>query len=160
SDKGCSRCHGEPPNFAGRGTAEDPADFAAQMWNKAPAMIRGMQGRGMTVPEVEPDEMADLVAYLYSAQYFAASGDPARGRALVRSQGCLACHSLNGAGAGEAGDLGRVRNLDSYPKVLAALWGHLTASGTSSAGTRWPSLSAEQMADVSAYLLSASRSGP
>ena len=159
ADKGCAQCHGEPPDFAGRGTAEDLVDFAAQMWNEAPVMVAGMRRRGMTAPTVEPDEMADLVAYLYSAQYFATSGEPTRGRALVRSQGCLACHSLNGAGADEAGDLARVRGLASYPDVLAVLWGHLTVSGTSASGTRWPSLSAKQMADVSAYLLSASGGG-
>lgn len=160
--KGCATCHNgtgpgqRGPDFSGRDTGRTLIDFAAAMWNEAPAMIAGMERRGMAVPSVGPDEMADLVAYLYSARYFSTSGDAARGRALIRGKGCLACHTLDGAGRGQAGDLGKVRNLSSVPAVLAALWSHLTVSGTTAPGTRWPSLTAQETADVATYLQSLS----
>jgi mono/diheme cytochrome c family protein len=162
-EKGCIQCHGVTGSgtpagldLAARGNGRRLVDFAAAMWNKAPLMIAGMQRRGIEVPSIGPSEMADLVAYLYTAQYFATSGDRARGRGLVRSSGCLACHSLDGAGAGRAADLGRVRGMNSFPAVLAALWSHLTVSGTTEAATHWPSLTARQMADVATYLQSVS----
>lgn len=158
-EKGCSQCHGSERgggraglDLSARRGGRTLFDFAAEMWNQAPAMIAGMERRGIAVPTVGPDEMADLVAYLYSAQYFATSGDRARGQGLLRTKGCLQCHSLNGAGGGKGGDLSRVSGLNSYPAVLAALWSHLTVSGTSEPGTRWPKLTAQQVADVAAYL--------
>lgn len=158
--KGCAACHDgtvqKAPVFSGRDTGRTLIDFAAAMWNEAPLMIAGMERRGMAVPSVGPDEMADLVAYLYSARYFSTSGDPARGRAVIRGKGCLECHSLNGAGRGKAGDLAKVHDLGTFPAVLAALWSHLTEAVTTAPGTKWPSLTAQETADVAAYLQSLS----
>lgn len=164
--KGCARCHGPTgsgggsPDFGGRGAGRTLIDFAAAMWNEAPVMIAGMQRRGMEVPSVEPNEMSDLVAYLYTARYFSTSGEPAKGRALIGSKGCLACHALRGAGGRRGGDLAQVRDLRSYPAVLAALWSHLSVADSTVAGRRWPELSAQEMADVSAYFQSLAGTTP
>jgi mono/diheme cytochrome c family protein len=97
--------------------------------------------------------MADLVAYLYSVRYFAESGDVQVGRRLLRSSGCLTCHSMNGQGANAAGNLAESTGMASSAEVISALWNHAvyTEAGDSLA-VPWPVLSAEEMADIAAFL--------
>ena len=130
-DKGCILCHsvqGEGgrvgPDLAKRGLHQSLTQFAATMWNKAPAMMKAMQARGVSVPRLQAGEMADLVAYLYAVRYLAEPGDPRKGRELVTAKGCLGCHSLRGTGGKVGPDLAKVKGLDSAAAVIAALWNH------------------------------------
>jgi len=156
-EKQCIACHsvlGEGgragPDLAERGVHRSLTAFAAAMWNKAPAMMEAMKARGITVPQLRAEEMADVVAYLYAVQYFAEPGDPRRGRALLANKGCLTCHTLSGQGARVAGDLGRVKGLDSSPAVIAALWNHtlVMQQWPERQKVSWPWFSPEEMADL------------
>ena len=87
-DKRCILCHSVAgvggqvgPDLGERGLNWSLTQFAAAMWNKAPAMMAAMRAREIAVPRLQAEEMADLVAYLYSVRYFAEPGAPARGRA-------------------------------------------------------------------------------
>jgi mono/diheme cytochrome c family protein len=160
TEKGCAQCHSvrgvggrEAPDLARREVNWDLTQFAAAMWNKAPGMTAHMQARGIQVPQLGAGEMADLVAYLYSVRYFAESGDVQSGRRLLRSSGCLTCHSLNGQGAGAAGNLAERTDAASPAGVISALWNHAvyTEAGDSLA-VPWPVLSAEEMAHIAAFL--------
>lgn len=159
--KGCVECHsvrgaggGAAPDLARREVSWDLAEFAAALWNKAPAMTASMRTRGIGVPQLGAGEMADLVAYLYSVRYFAESGDVNAGRRLLRTRGCLTCHSLNGRGASAAGDLTESAEMASPAEVVSALWNHVnyTETGDSLAAIPWPVISAEEMADIAAFL--------
>ena len=167
TQKSCIQCH----SVAGRGGRVGPdlarlgrklslAGFAAAMWNKAPAMTREMRARDIGVPQLTAAEMADIVAYLYSVQYFAESGNARRGSALLRSQGCLDCHSLNGRGGETAPDLEQAKGLESPAAVIAALWSHiaLEVPGPEVPARAWPQLSADQIADLTVFLQSLERS--
>ncbi len=158
--KGCEECHSvhgvggrSGPDLARRGAHWDLIQFAAAMWNKAPTMTADMQARGIRIPQLSAGEMADLVAYLHSVQYFAESGNARTGRALLRSRACLTCHSLNGEGAGAAGNLAVSAGMMSPAAVISVLWNHSmhTESGDS-LGIGWPVINAEEMADIAAYL--------
>ena len=162
-DKGCATCH----RVRGRGgivgldlgqggQARTALQLAALMWNKVPAMSRAMAALRLEVPQLREDEMADIIAYLYSVRYFAESGDPRRGRRRLSEKGCLGCHSLNGRGAQIAGDLGQARSLGSQADVFAALWNHATIEvARDQRGTvSWPELRAADMADMTAYFQS------
>jgi mono/diheme cytochrome c family protein len=161
AEKRCILCHSVKgqggrvgPDLAERGLHRSLTQFAAGMWNKAPAMIEAMKARGIAVPQLRAEEMADLVAYLYSVQYFAEPGEPAKGRQLVGDKGCLGCHSVSGAGGKSASDLARVKGLDSASTVIAALWNHSFIM-EHRAGRRkgtWPQLSPEEMAHVVTFL--------
>lgn len=158
-EKNCLRCHGPPggggrvgPDLASRGAGEGLTELAARMWNKAPAMTAAMRRMGIEVPELTADEMADLVAYLYSLRYFENSGVASRGAGIVRSRGCLACHSLEGRGAGRAPDLAGVGGLASPAAVVAAMWNHVAVSPEPPDPEGWPTLDAGDMADVAAFL--------
>jgi mono/diheme cytochrome c family protein len=160
-EKHCVACH----SITGEGGQVGPDlgaqerpwtlfEFAAVLWNKAPAMREVMQARGITVPQLRPEEMVDLVAYLASVGYFAASGNPRQGQELITHKGCLSCHALAGQGGTRARDLVKARGLDSPAAVIAALWNHLTAvePGSAAQPTVWPQLSAPEMADLMAFL--------
>jgi mono/diheme cytochrome c family protein len=99
------------------------------------------------------------VAYLYAVQYFADPADPRRGEGLVASKGCLTCHTLSGLGGKVAGDLARVKGLDSSPAVIAALWNHafLMEQWPERQKVAWPRFRAEEMAELAAFLRTTGR---
>ena len=160
TEKKCIECHSVQgvggrvgPDLASRGVHWGLTEFAAAMWNKAPAMTAAMSARGIDVPQLGSGEMADLVAFLYSVQYFAETGDPEAGRQILGRKGCLECHSLGGRGGNTAADLLRATNVSSPAQVIAEMWSHselMEAAGI--AGESWPRLDAEELADIAAFL--------
>ncbi len=156
-EKRCIQCHSvrgqggrEGPDLAERQLQRSLTQFAAAMWNKAPAMMEAMKARGIAIPQLRADEMADLVAYLYAVQYFGEPGDPKKGRQLVADKGCLGCHSVDGAGGKAASDLARVKGLDSPATAISAMWNHsLIAERRKGA---WPQFTPEEMAHLVAWL--------
>jgi len=159
-ERSCIECHGIQvvsgkvgPDLSQLTGRRSLVDFAAAMWNKAPAMTAAMRQTGISVPQLGAGEMADLVAYLYLVQYSTEAGDSDRGPQLVRDKGCLGCHSVSGSGGDAAGDLTQARGLTSQAGVIAALWNHVMISDEPGRGTvAWPTFKADEMADVAAYL--------
>ena len=163
SEKHCIECHSAGgrggrvgPDLAERGLHRSLTQFAAAMWNKAPAMMEAMRARGIALPQLKDDEMADLVAYLYSVQYFAQPGDLRKGRDVLSAKGCLGCHSLSGQGGRSASDLARLKRLDAPPAVISALWNHsfIMQERTERRKVQWAELSPEEMANLVAFLQS------
>jgi mono/diheme cytochrome c family protein len=162
-EKRCADCHGVGgqgarvgPDLAERGLHRSVTQFAAAMWNKAPAMLAAMKTRGIAVPQLQADEMADLLAYLYAIQYFAEGGDPKKGRERVATRGCLNCHSLSGTGGKLAPDFAQVKGLDAPVAVISAMWNHgfAMAQRAERQQVAWPRLGSEEMADIAAFLQS------
>ncbi|MFQ6045667.1 MAG: c-type cytochrome [Gemmatimonadales bacterium] len=161
--KRCIECHGA----GGEGTSIAPplvrterrtvAEFAAAMWNKAPTMTRVMASRGITQPQLSPDDMADIVAYLYSFRYFSEAGSSQRGRLVLRTKRCLRCHSVEDMGGDTAPNLSNVRGLDSPAGLVAALWNHVLLPGETTRAP-WSPFRAADVADLAAYFQAAARS--
>jgi mono/diheme cytochrome c family protein len=163
SEKKCVECHSVRgqggrvgPDLAERELHRSLTQFAAAMWNKAPKMREAMKAKGISIPHLQAREMADLVAYLYSVQYFAQPGDLRKGRELLSSKGCLGCHALSGQGGKVASDLARVKRLDSPPAVISALWNHsfIMQERAERRKLQWPELNSEEMASLAAFLQS------
>jgi len=167
--KQCVNCHsvggvGDPskPSLAERALDMSLTDFAAAMWNKAPAMQQAMQSRlAGEVPELRPQDMADIVAFLYAARYFKQGGDPRKGVILAVNKGCLSCHGLYGERGKVASDLNAAASIDSPAGVLSALWNHSFIGDPLAERDRtpWPTFRGDEMADLVAYLRSLKRSG-
>jgi mono/diheme cytochrome c family protein len=164
-EKKCVRCHSVSgvggtlgPDLVALGVRRSPVEFAATIWNKAPAMMAAMETRGITVPQLRPEEMADLVAYLYSVRYFASGGSVPKGWLVASNKGCLQCHGVSGERGKPASDLTKAKGLDSSAAVLAVLWNH-TVVTPRVAGQKleWPVLKAEEMADLVTLLESISQ---
>jgi mono/diheme cytochrome c family protein len=166
--KQCIKCHSIQgkggnigPDLGKRGFYRNLVDFAAAMWNKAPAMLNAMKLRKFTVPQLSAEEMADIVAYLRSFQYFGEPGNPDFGRRLLWERKCLDCHSLNGRGSKAAPDLALVKGLDSAAAVIAALWSHgdWMAESLPKRNFSWPKLNSDEVAHLMAFFERSTRSG-
>jgi cytochrome c2 len=165
-EKRCIECHsvGERggrvgPDLAGRGLYRSPIQFAMAMWNKTPAMTEAMKARGISVPQLRADEMADLVSYLYAVRYFAEPGDVRLGSRVASEKGCLRCHTISGAGTGGPLDLASVKSLDSPAAFISALWNHgaILEQRSERQKGAWPEFRSEEMADLLAFLQSLGR---
>lgn len=85
-------------------------------------------------------------------------GDAVRGQALFRSQGCIACHRVNGAGGGTAPDLGLRGGRGFSPSALAALlWNHAPSmwAAMEKQGAARPQFAEQDAADLFAYFYAA-----
>ena len=168
AEKNCVSCHA----VGGRGGQVGPAlgvrahhvsltEFAGLMWNHGPTMWGRMKERGIPVPQLTGQDMADVVAYLYTAHYFdATAGTAARGQQLVQVKGCLTCHSIRGKGGTVAADFSGSNVVGSPSSVIAAMWNH---SGYMEAQAQkqdmaLPVLTGQELADITSYLGSLSRS--
>lgn len=166
AQKQCVNCHsvggvGDPakPSLAERALELSLTDFAAAMWNKAPAMQQATQSLGGSVPELRPQDMADIVAFLYAARYFRQGGDPRAGVILAVNKGCLNCHGLYGERGKVASDLTRATIIDTPAGVLSALWNHSFIGDPRAERDRtpWATFRGEEMANLVAYLRSLKR---
>ncbi|HSF15504.1 MAG TPA: c-type cytochrome [Vicinamibacteria bacterium] len=160
--KGCSRCH----TIFGTGSSVGPdlgitelrgsvTQIAGRMWNHWPQMSQAMRDLGMQRPEFSADELADLFSYVFIARYEGRLGDVSRGETVYRSKGCATCH-----GEGGQGDIGPSLAGDSQPatkeRITQRMWNHGPRMWEEMAEQRipWPRFSAEQLADLIAYLQS------
>lgn len=166
AQKRCVDCHSAAgvggrvgPDLLDRLVRRTPVEFAAAMWNKSPTMLAAQKARGIPVPQLSAEEMADLVAYLYSVRYFADPGNLQRGWTVATSKGCLNCHAVSGERGKPASDLTKTKGLDSPAAALAALWNHAVVTPKVAAGQRapWPQFRAEEMADLVTLLQSLGR---
>jgi cytochrome c2 len=160
-EKRCNRCHSVQgiggrlaPDLAELDRQWGLTEFAAAMWNKAPAMLETMEGMDLSAPPIGGGEMADLVAYLYYIKYFAELGDSELGEQVLHRKGCLSCHALHGSGGTEASDLAWISGIASPAAVAAALWNHAVEIATMPEAWQkeWPRFEAEEMADLTAFL--------
>src|SRR5262249_32277871 len=131
ADKRCVVCHAivKRGDEVGPDLVEGQAErsltqFATSMWNKAPAMLRAMEARQIAPPHLRPDEMADIVAYVYSGRRLRQPGPPREGVIWAVNKGCLDCHGLYGETGKSASDLNQARAVDTPAGALAALWNH------------------------------------
>ncbi len=159
--KGCIRCHavkeGEKGDLSRWGMYVNPILWAQMMWNHAPQMEQEMGRMGIPVVEFKGNEMVDLIAYVRSLstkaeKVYLSPGDPQTGEKLFTRKGCVQCHA-------PAGELDLTKKKD-FPKTLAQLAGtmwnhsHKMWRGMKEKGMELPSLSPQEMSDITAYLFS------
>lgn len=162
ADRGCGTCHpagGEKsptaPRLATQAHHVSASEFAGLMWNHGARTWAAMSQRGLTVPRLTGQDMADVTAYLYTAYYFeSADGRAGRGRELLRTKGCLACHSIYRKGGNIASDLAIDNVVSTRAGQVAAMWNHGRYMETKARrqSTPLPLLTGQELADIATYL--------
>jgi mono/diheme cytochrome c family protein len=157
SSKHCDGCHAirgmgnnRGPDLGARALPRTLGQFAGSMWNHAPAMWDSMSARGLSRPQFSNQEMADLIAYLFTERYFERAGDSARGARLFAEKSCGGCHA---PGAG-APSLANWRGSASPIAVAAELWNHgpLMLARMREHHVAWPRFRAGEVADLLEFL--------
>jgi mono/diheme cytochrome c family protein len=165
-DKQCAACHtiggkgGKVGPELGRAHHVSLTQFAGLMWNHGPAMWARMKERGIQPSELTGQEMADIVAYLYASHYFdPAAGSSARGQQVVKTKGCITCHSVRGQGGKVAADFATSNVVGSPAALVAAMWNHsrMMEDQAAKQGLKLPRLTGQELADLTAYVSSLSK---
>ena len=135
--RGCSSCHtgaaaAPGPNLAVETTTHPgPDHLVTAMWNHAPQMWERMREAGVVQPAFTQQEMADLLAYLYTLRYIGAGGDQKNGERLFAEKGCISCHNVRGKGSRASKDLATVGSAATAVGFATAMWNHPKARGAS-----------------------------
>jgi len=165
-EKGCKDCHtieGEGkhqgPDF---GKIEFPrtlAGMAALMWNHSPDMMKIMKAREIPRKDINPQEMADILSYLFAYRYFDPPGDVQRGKKIFEEKNCVICHTVGPGGRdGSIGpNLGQLHQI-TIIKVTQAIWNHGPSmmQKMRDYGFSWPVLKDSDLNDIVAYMQSVS----
>lgn len=161
-EKSCIMCHelrqvssGSSSSLqSGKWLAPTFSQVGELMWNHAPEMKRAMRSRGIANPSLTDEEMADLIAFVYSLRYFDPPGSPVVGRSIFDWRGCSLCHGEDAQGSNIAPALrGRGRNYNSI-SLATALWSHGRKMYylTKKSGLDWPTLQENDIGDLLEFL--------
>lgn len=155
---GCAQCHtlGEPAD--GKIDLLDAArrqpllsGLAVEMWNHREAMAAKAEAMGMELPVFQPDQMANVLAYLFREGYFQTQGDAQRGRKAYESLGCAECHDGGDSGAPM---IGNEPTPFSAVRLASAVWTHgpNMKLQVDYLEKEWPELTEQHVADIVAYI--------
>jgi len=160
--KRCSACHpvggsrrGVGPSFLIVRFPRTLAGMATLMWNHAPQMVAMMARRQIPKEEITPQEMADILSYLFALRYRDPPGDPVRGQHAFEAKRCPLCHvAREGGEGGDVGpDLSRLGTL-TITRITHAFWNHgpKMIDKMRDYGFAWPVLHGSELRDIVAYL--------
>jgi len=151
--KRCVQCHhsGSPMDLSKR--KDFPvtlAQLAGMMWNHSYQMYKGMEEKGLGRPSLSSEEMADIIAYLFSTRYFDEPGDPQRGKVVFTKKQCGLCH-VKGA---KTRDLSSLRGQISPIFMAETMWNHgpEMLERMRKAKVPWQKIDGKEMADLMEYL--------
>ncbi len=129
--KGCIGCHKVwdlgatfGPDLTRIGRQMGFFGLAGALWSHSPKMIEVMKEKGIERPVLTPEEIEELIAFLYYVGFFDAPGDYRKGEDTFARKGCIQCHSLG------IGDKKKGLALDQYGRyfspvfIAVALWNH------------------------------------
>jgi mono/diheme cytochrome c family protein len=140
--KGCIDCHKGKMALENLLHNQTLTDIAVDMWNHQPNMKN-------PPPELAPQEMREIITYIWARQYFAGTGNAERGKKVFADKNCAACHE-----SGAAPKL--AKGADSYSQItmVSALWDHgpKMLALMNEKKLPWPQFTSQQMSDLIAYL--------
>lgn len=145
--KGCAGCHAGKGALGAKLKGMTLNDIAVAMWNHAPKMPAN-------APQLSPDEMREVVSYLWAGQFFQDSGSGTAGEKVFNSKHCASCHAGSGAAPKLAGSGKTFTGAD----MISALWRHgpRMLDEMKAKGVAWPRFDDDDMANLVAYLNSGS----
>jgi cytochrome c2 len=168
TDKGCNNCH--RVGGIGRKVGPDlspikkyvsPIFLMQMMWNHGSQIRAKMSELGVSWPEFNGDEVADLMAFLRDAsavtdpeRIFMRPGNPKIGEQLFREKRCISCHRVFDAGRAVGPDLRKSTFHKSASSIAAVMWNHGPAiwDKMDELGLAKPKFESNEMADLTAFL--------
>nr|AER58192.1 cytochrome c, class I [uncultured Acidobacteriota bacterium] len=131
-----------------------PAGIAARMWDHAPVMWAAMAKDNMPIPQVHPDEAADLFAFFYAARYFEKPGEAQRGKRFLQDKRCTECHSIGGVGGSVGPPVEKWESLAAPIILIERMWNQQTQMHNAMAarGIPWPTVNPQELTDMLVYL--------
>ena len=161
--KGCAGCH----RIRGLGNGVGGPDLAhisggigffeiaAAMWNHVPQMRASMREKRVEWPRLSPQELSDVIEFLFSMQGIDPPRDAAAGQRLFVSKGCERCHAENRDERRPGPPLRELApSTFSWASVAAVMWNHASRMGQTmeDAGTSHPAFVGREFEDVFAYI--------
>ena len=154
-ERSCETCHSfgndhdKKIDLLARRAPATVVGYVAAMWNHAPTM----HAKGGSVARLQPGEMSDLIAFLFSQSYFFERGDVQRGRKVFEAKNCIDCHENRRKEMG-APDL--TQSFEEYSPITmtAAVFRHGPAmlQAMQQNGQTWPRFDGSEMTDLITYL--------
>ena len=130
------------------------AQFAAVLWNHAPAMLRHAREAGLAAPTLQGEEITDVLRFLASLRYFEPTGSPFLGERVFAERGCASCHGPSAEGTRNGPKLRAGADAFTMVSFATALWSHGPAMNTRAEklGIAWPSLEPGDVGELIAFL--------
>jgi cytochrome c2 len=158
-EKRCARCHavnGEGAHAApDLGAAEAGASLSrlvVAMWNHAPHMLDQLQAERIVLPDMSHDDMADILAFLYTERACDEQGNASAGAQVFAAKKCAGCHP---AKQSEAGLDPQAPFAGVNTPILWAetSWNHARwmEMAIRDGQTEWPKFQGREMADLFAW---------
>lgn len=160
--KHCINCHsltgrgeGIGPDLRRAGLPHRYGEMATVMWNHAPQMYRVADAVAVAYPQFQPQELADLLAYL-NAQSTTPQGSAAAGAKTFIEKGCGGCHPNAPGEQGVGPHLGNLQQALTPASIARTMWNHGPAmlQQMEQASIPWPLFTTGELADTLAYLRS------
>ena len=160
---GCAKCHkirgiGEGtvgPDLGRIRSGTGFIEIAAAMWNHVPEMRARMRERDLPWPRFTPQELSNLIEFLFTAQVDEIARDPVEGRRVFASKGCDRCHAAGEGGDRAAPRLAELpRSTSSSVLMAAAMWNHAIqlSKALDAAGVPRTAMAGTELQDIAAYL--------
>jgi cytochrome c len=133
-------------------------ELGGRLWNHAPGMFAAFAKEGLQWPDLTPEQMADLAAYLQAEPSRDPAPDLVQGHATLVRKGCLKCHRLRGEGGPVAIELTTYQGRYESPVAWATtVWNHAPRMAAAAArlDLRHPRFAGDEMANLFAFLRSA-----
>jgi cytochrome c2 len=162
SKKGCIACHSirgagghvGPDLVSDRPLPHNLTQMAGRMWNHSPEMWVAMKAKGIQRPTFAGQEMADLLAFLYSVHYSELGGSPVIGEDLFSERKCSRCHGMDAHGGEIGPNLRKGERLLTPVSLALALWSHgpRMYAKAQELGLGWPTLNEGDLSHLLAFL--------
>jgi mono/diheme cytochrome c family protein len=130
------------------------AQFAAVLWNHAPAMLQHAREARLAAPTLQGEEITDVLRFLASLRYFEPTGSPFLGQRVFAERGCASCHGPSAEGTRNAPKLRAGADAFTMVSFATALWSHGPAMNTRAEklGIPWPSLEPGDIGELISFL--------